>query len=248
MKSFWLALQFLTLFRGPKNLQYTAQDFSGSLRWFFLIGLLIGSIQWIFSVMALKYHCPVPLAAIFVLMIGILCTGGLHIDGVADTADGFGAGTDRESVLRIMKDDRIGVYGITAIFLNLFLKIIALFYVLNSKNLIVIMISPMLSRAFLTATCTILPYARKEGTGKAFSEGSFIKHAFPSLLLSGAICCYLLRIPGLLIFAFVAGVSLFFSLYCYFKIKGFTGDTLGAQNEIAEITALLAGAFHLVML
>ncbi|MCI0411274.1 adenosylcobinamide-GDP ribazoletransferase [bacterium] len=245
MNSFLLALQFLTVIRIPRMVDYRPEDFSSSLRWFFLIGLLIGSIQWILSWAGLKYHFPVDLLAPLVLVAGLILTGGLHLDGMADSADGFGAGTDRESVLRIMKDDRIGVYGIAAIVLTLYVKIIAISYVLKAGQVCVILLSPMLCRALLSVTCTLLPYARSEGTGKAFAEGNFFKHAFPSLFLCVAIQFSFFRFPGLYVFGIVCLVGLLFWGYCYGRIRGFTGDTLGAQCEVTEIAALLSGSMLL---
>jgi adenosylcobinamide-GDP ribazoletransferase len=242
MNSFLLALQFLTIIRVPEKVDYRPDQFSSSLRWFFLVGLLIGSLQWFFAWAGLRYHCPVNLLAPLILIVGLVLTGGLHLDGMADTADGIGAGIDRDTTLRIMKDDRIGVYGIAAIFLTLYVKIIAISYVLRTGELGLILLSPMLCRALLSVACTLLPYARSEGTGKAFAEGSFFKHAFPSLFISAVILFCLFRLPGLYVFGLVCFVALLFCLYCYGKIKGFTGDTLGAQCEITEITVLLAGA------
>jgi adenosylcobinamide-GDP ribazoletransferase len=245
MNSFLLALQFLTIFPIPGKVDYRPKEFSSSLRWFFLVGLLIGFLQWFFAWAGLRYHCPVDLLAPMILIVGLISTGGLHLDGMADTADGFGAGTDRDSILRIMKDHRIGVYGIAAIVLILYVKIIAISYVLKAGQLGLILLAPMLCRALLSVTCTLLPYARSEGTGKAFAEGNFFKHAFPSLLISVAILFSLFRLVGLFVFGFVCLAALLVCLYCYGKIKGFTGDTLGAQCETTEIAALLAGTMLL---
>src|SRR5438046_2470937 len=117
-RRFSLALQFLTIFRIQANLSYRPEDFSSSLRWFFLIGLLIGGLQWTLAWAALKFHWPIDLSALLIVILGIIVTGGLHLDGLADTVDGFGAGRNRESVLRIMKDERTGVFGIAAIVLS----------------------------------------------------------------------------------------------------------------------------------
>ena len=245
MNSLLLALQFLTIFRMPGKVDYRPEQFSAGLRWFFLAGLLIGSLQWFFAWIGLRYSCPVDLLAPLILIVGLISTGGLHMDGMADTADGFGAGNDRDSVLRIMKDDRIGVYGIAAICLTLYLKIIAISYVLKAGQLLVVLLAPMLCRALFAVTCTLLPYARSEGTGKAFAEGSFFKHAFPSLLISAGILFALFKLAGLYVFGIVSLVAFLFCSYCYGRIKGFTGDILGAQCEISEITALLAGTMLL---
>ncbi|MCI0605572.1 adenosylcobinamide-GDP ribazoletransferase [bacterium] len=241
MRSFLLALQFLTVFRIHRNLNFRPQDFSSSLRWFFVTGLLLGLLQWLLACALLRVHCPLDLLAVLLVITGLVSTGGLHLDGVADTADGFGAGTDRESVLGMMKDKRTGVYGIAAISLSLLMKFLAFSHVLNAGSLIMLAMSPMLSRALIAATCTTLPYARQEGTGKAFSEGSFVKHAVPSLFLCVIILFYFLGRSGVYLFGIVCAVALLFGMYCYLKIRGFTGDTLGAQNEIAEITALFSG-------
>jgi adenosylcobinamide-GDP ribazoletransferase len=245
MNSFLLALQFLTIFRIPRKVDYRPTEFSSSLRWFFLVGLLIGFFQWFSAWAGLRYQCPVDLLAPLILIVGLISTGGLHLDGIADTADGFGAGTDFDSVLRIMKDDRIGVYGIAAIFITLYVKIIAISYVLKAGQLGLILFAPMFCRALLAVSCTLLPYARSEGTGKAFAEGNFFKHAFPSLLISVIILFFLFKVPGLYVFGVVCLVALLFCFYCYGKIKGFTGDTLGAQCEATEVAALLAGAMLL---
>ncbi len=245
MRSFWHALQFLTIFRIPGNPELRPQDFLSSLRWFFVVGLLIGLLQWILCAIALKYHFPIDVLALLLVIVGIIITGGLHLDGVADSADGFGAGHDRESVLRIMKDDRTGVYGIAAIVLILYAKMLAFSHALHWETLPVVLVTPMLSRSVVSATCTVLPYARNEGTGKAFAGGSFLRHALVPVLLAAIISAYFLGLHGLTLFGIAVLVSFLFCLYCYWRIKGFTGDTLGAQNELVEVVTLFAGGMLL---
>jgi adenosylcobinamide-GDP ribazoletransferase len=245
MKSFLLALQFLTIVRIQKNADYLSGHFLSSLRWFFLIGLLIGAVQWIFCWIALKFYFPFDVLAPLLVIIGIVTSGGLHLDGVADTADGFGAGNDRESVLRIMKDDRTGVFGIAAIFLTLYLKILAFTHAAKWESLDVVLIAPMLSRGLVAVTCTIFPYARAVGTGKAFAGGSFFKHALLPLLFCGMTAAYFLKAKGLYLFGIAIFITFLFDFYCYGRIRGFTGDTLGAQIEFCEIITLFAGGLLL---
>ena len=135
MRSILLAFQFLTIFRISKRIEFQPQDFLSSLRWFFVIGLFIGVVQWGFSNLLLKFHFPSDVSALLIVIAGVILTGGLHLDGLADVADGFGAGHDRDSVLRIMKDERTGVYGIAAIVLGLIAKILAFVYVFNWESL-----------------------------------------------------------------------------------------------------------------
>ncbi|MCI0616198.1 adenosylcobinamide-GDP ribazoletransferase [bacterium] len=241
MRSFWLALQFLTIFRIRKTIEFSPQDLLSSLRWFFIIGLFLGFLQWIICWLALKFHFPVDVSALFLVIVGTVITGGLHLDGVADFADGFGAGRDADSVLRIMKDDRTGVYGIAAIVLALFSRMQAFMHTLNWETFTVVLIAPILSRSVIAGTCTILPYARKDGTAKAFAGGSFFKYALIPIILSGIISIFIIGIRGFYLFGISIFLSILFCLYCYWRIKGFTGDTLGAQNELVEIVTLLAG-------
>lgn len=121
------------------------------------------------------------------MIAGIVATGGLHLDGVADTVDGFGAGMNRESILRIMKDERLGVYGVSAIVLILYLKILATKTVLQMNHTSILILAPAISRMAIACSCAPLPYARQEGTGKIFAHARFIRHCLPSLIATTAL-------------------------------------------------------------
>ena len=242
MKSFILALQFLTTIRLSKDLPFIEGDFSASLRWFPLIGFLIGLLQWSLAGMFFAVRMPAELNALILVMAGLLITGGLHLDGVADSLDGFGAGRDRESILRIMKDTRLGVFGTAGIVLVLLAKIFAFKYVIFSNALYAIWFAPILSRTMLVVACVLLPYAREDGTGKAFASGSKLLHLLPAIVVCVVLVCLISGVRGLWIAGIASGIGLVFVFYCYRKISGFTGDTLGLLNELVEISALFSAA------
>jgi adenosylcobinamide-GDP ribazoletransferase len=246
MRTISLAIQFLTTIRLPWRFEYSPEDFPRSLRWFFLPGLLIGGVQWLIVFGWSNFAVPSELCAVIVVIAGLILTGGLHLDGTGDTADGFGAGHDRESTLRIMRDPRLGAYGTAAIVLALYLKILALGSVMVAGTWNLIWIAPTLSRSLLACACTLLPYAREEGKGKEFSRGNFWNHALPSLFVSAAIGFSVLGIRFWIPLVVTFSASALFCLYSYARIRGFTGDTLGFQNELTEILLLFTFAPALI--
>jgi adenosylcobinamide-GDP ribazoletransferase len=140
---------------------------------------------------------------------------------------------------------RTGVYAIAAIVLTIYGKMLAYNFVLTFDTLPVILIAPIISCSLVATTSTVLSYARTDGTANAFSKGKFFPAFSYLVTLTAGISAYLLRIPGLILFGIAILTTVLFCILCYPKIKGFTGDTLGAQNEITEIAILFAGGFIL---
>ena len=239
MNAFWMALQFLTVVRVPQPLHCMQEDFRKALIFFPLVGLLLGLLLASLAWAGLQLHLHRELLAILLVIAGLIFTGGLHLDGVADTADGFGAGNNRESALRIMKDRRTGVFGVAAIMLCLYLKIVAFRIILRPVHFQAMILAPMLSRVFLTASCTLLPYARAQGTGALFSGFSFCRSSLPVLLPAFALSIVLDRVHAPNILSWLCLIWLVWSALCFYKIRGYTGDTLGCQNELLEISAML---------
>jgi adenosylcobinamide-GDP ribazoletransferase len=240
MKHFLLALQFLTTVGLQKNQHYEPGDFSSSLRWFPWIGFLIGALQWCVARLLVTSKVPEDFSSLILLVVNLFITGGIHLDGFADSVDGFGAGRDRESILRIMKDARLGVFAVAGIFVILYAKVLAFGFVIQSGKLPALVIAPILSRTMLVLSCTLLPYARQEGTGKAFSSPGWFRNSLPAFAGCIVLIFFVGGRGGLCVTAIATGVCLLFSLYSYRKIHGFTGDTLGFLNELADITSLLA--------
>ncbi|MDD5169690.1 MAG: adenosylcobinamide-GDP ribazoletransferase [Syntrophales bacterium] len=240
MKAFFAALQFLTVIPLPRALTISEKDLEGSVPFFPLVGLFIGIMVAAADYLMGFILPPFALSCLTVLVLTAV-TGGLHMDGLADTADGFFSARPRERMLEIMRDSRIGAMGVMAIIFIIALKIAALTPLSGFYRLGVLVLMPMAGRAAIMVMMTALPYARPGG-GLA---GIFIKKrswwtpagASVLLLVAGWMLGDWIGVGGAL-FAMV--VAFLVTRYTFHKIGGFTGDTLGAVSEVVEAALALA--------
>jgi adenosylcobinamide-GDP ribazoletransferase len=227
----------MTRFPLGRLLTFHAADVAHSSAWFPLIGLLLGAIYSLAAAL-LKGHLPLMVISALLIALDAVLTGGLHFDGLADTADGFGGGKSRDDVLRIMRDHSIGSYGGLALVILVAFKVTAYAALLQQSNWITaFVITPGLSRWSVLLLTGTLPYAREsasvvEGMGKQ------------SLLWGTVMICVALVAARSgrvwIAMASVVAVTVAFGFYCRWRIGGITGDTLGANVQLCEIAALLA--------
>ncbi len=235
MKRLLIALQFLTTLPIKIKSEIKEEDLGASLFYFPLSGVLIG-LALAAAALFLRL-LPDPVMAACVLIAAMLITGGIHIDGFADTCDGFYGAKPKEDILRIMRDSHIGVMGAVGVILLLLLKF-ALFSSISKDFLWKALIMMCcFARWAQTAGC-LLPYARAEGKAAAF-----IKYARKVDVAGGGVFVLLVfiglsGIKGIGIFLGSLVVSMLFIYYVRHRIGGMTGDTLGAVSEIAEVSAL----------
>ena len=245
MKSLLAAIQFLTIIPFPRRGAVTGEkELEGSVTFFPVVGLLIGIIVAVFDAIVGYVFPPLPASVLTVIaLVGI--SGGLHMDGLADYADGFFSARPRDQILDIMRDSRIGVMGVIAVVSVLILKVAVLTSLSPSLRPGIIALIPLAGRCSLVPMMTLFPYARSSGGLATPFER---KRSWLNVLWASV----LLIVSGWFIaqwIGFAAGfVSLFaailFSGYCFRKIGGYTGDTLGAVCEITEIIhALVAVAW-----
>jgi adenosylcobinamide-GDP ribazoletransferase len=207
------------------------------MRWFPLVGAAIGLIYVAVAWLAAP-RLPGAVVAVLVVIAEAVLTGALHMDGLADTADGFGGGKDREDILRIMRDPAIGSYGAVAIALLVAFKIAVLSALLDRHAALpYLVLAPVLGRWTAAPLSRFLKYARPEKSAPAFAGTRELVWA---TILAAAIVPALGFYRALLCWAVVAVVSVVFGAFCYRKIGGITGDTLGAAIEISECAVLLA--------
>jgi len=245
---------FLTRIPGPASVAPGAVEVGRSAAWFPLVGAAIGVIEgfvgWVLSYFAVKSdsnwsHSSVPIViAVLVVGTGVVLTGALHLDGLADMADGFGGGWTREDVLRIMRDHVIGSYGAVALILVLLLKIASVSALITRGAAITyLIVAAALSRGAIVAVGFSLPYARSSEGGLG---GSFENLGKIEVACSSALAVALSFVGGwrtAVISLFLAGLASFGSArYCRRRIGGVTGDTLGATSEICETVILMVGA------
>ena len=236
------AAAFLT--RLPvRTKQGTPQTLGRSVLYFPLVGAGIGGALAMAS--ALVDGAPAPLAAALVLVAWVAITGGLHLDGLADTVDAWaGGGRDRQRTLDIMKDPRSGPAGVTALVLVLLVKFAALTALAGAAPLLLVL-APILGRTSMLALLFALPYVRPGGLGASHAAHLPRNPALGVLLGACALVPAAWGRIGL--FALIAGSVATFWLALGFRrrIGGITGDTLGASCELVETAALAAAVLLL---
>ena len=238
MLPFWIALQFLSSLpiRLPGMPQ--PQELGRSLLFYPLVGLLFGGLLWGLS--ALLAGAPLMLHAALLLTVWVLLSGGLHLDGLADSADawlgGFG---DRERTLTIMKDPRSGPIAVVTLVLVLLLKFCALLALIEQQNSAVLLVAPLIGRSALLAVFLTTPYVRAGGLGQALSDHLPRRAGWWVLGLSALGCVVLAGYAGLwaLVLATVGFVWL--RRVVMRRLGGTTGDTAGALLELLEVLVLV---------
>lgn len=196
------------------------------------VGLIVGTVCWGAFSVSLAFGATQTLSAIISFMAMALVTGGLHQDGLADFADGLGGGRDAEHCLEIMRDSRIGSYGVLALIIAVLAWIHAVSEVGTGASIALFLAVAINSRATMTILLIILPPARSDGLGAlASGEGQL---RYWSLLLSGALTVALLGNQGLLIILAALLSTAFVGLAAWKRVGGHTGDVLGASQFVSD--------------
>jgi adenosylcobinamide-GDP ribazoletransferase len=237
LKQFFAALQFLSVL--PVYQQFEADDVGRSQVWFPAVGLVIGVCAAMVYGVTLLLEMPVLISGLAGVMALAVFSGFFHLDGVADTADGFFSSRTREQMLDIMRDSRIGTMGAIGIFSVLTFKWAALVSLPTDLGWRILVFAPIVGRAGQVVTMTYMPYARSEG-GLA---SVFLSHCSKQTVLKVILFCLTAAVifggvKGLLAL-FVAGAfGVLFNFWCLRKINGMTGDTLGAVSEGLEVMVM----------
>jgi len=249
VRLFFTALQFLTRLPVPRWVGFEPAWLQQSVRHFPLVGLLVGAVGA--AVMgAAHWLWPDSIAAGLSMAATVLLTGAFHEDGFADTCDGLGGAVDRARALAIMKDSRIGSYGSVGLILMLGLKAAALAEWLHASAghaLLLTLWTHMASRLAPLWIMQALPYAGDAEHAKAKPLATGIGRGG----MFFALVCVLFGAAGVVWIAPdlawpLAGAALAAALLCRVmqawldrRLGGFTGDTLGATQQLAELTLLL---------
>jgi adenosylcobinamide-GDP ribazoletransferase len=236
MKTLAAAVALLT--RIPVPAPRDVETAGKATSWFPLVGALIGGIYAVLVWLAAP-RLPAAVVAVFVVIAEALVTGALHMDGLADTADGFGGGKNREDILRIMRDPVIGSYGAVALALLVAFKITVIAALLERHIAVrYLVLAPALARWTVAPLSRFLPYARSDKSAPSFVQTAELIWA--TLLTAGIALAAGVR-QGSFCWAAVIAATAAFGAFCYRRIGGITGDTLGAAIEISECLVLFLG-------
>jgi adenosylcobinamide-GDP ribazoletransferase len=240
IKAFLLQLQFLTRIPLPFKLDFNEKEFARGIIFAPVIGLIIGLVSGgIYYLFYLITGKSLP-AIIFAVIAEILITGGLHLDGLADTFDGVFSNRSRERILEIMKDSRIGTTGALALIMLIICKIGILLSIDASLLVPCFIIMPVISRMNIVWACGIFPNARKDGMANSLTDNTGIKDIIIATVLAGAISVIFLKFKVMIVLPASVLIGIIFLLYIKKKIGGITGDIIGALIELTELIVLFA--------
>jgi adenosylcobinamide-GDP ribazoletransferase len=237
---FLAAFRFLTVLPIHWQSDQDGNYFQHSLHYFPVLGCLIGLAVSGFAVL-LGFLFPESVVAVMTMILLAGVSGCLHLDGLADTADGFFSSRPKERILEIMRDSRTGPMGVIALIFVLLLKFIALWNLSPAVFLKAVILIPLAGRCAIVQSMALLPYAREEGgLGRLF----YSKHCRISALWSLVFPILLIPFVGfrpvVVASCTTIGIVLLFSFWSKKKIGGATGDTLGAICEITEMAVAVS--------
>lgn len=235
MKQFILGIQFLTRIPIRANMPAEPSDFKGALCFFTVIGLLIGCVEWL--TFSLGMQVDPLLGALLATIAGIWITGGLHLDGLADVFDGFGANRDQERTLEIMKDSRIGSFGVLGVLIDFAIHLIG-FYLLKDMPIRIIWV-PISAKLTVCILCYIGKNIKK-GLGALWIENISRVGLGLNIGIFLGIGCLLMPWQWVLIgLGVVYGLAIILNKKFINKLNGLNGDCLGAASQMTEWVIIL---------
>lgn len=247
MKRFISILQFMT--RIPINIDTGFDDeFHKTLYYFPLVGFVLGIITFLVGIVSTKLFDPF-IASIIITLSSVILTGGLHIDGLGDTFDALYSYRDKEKMLEIMKDSRLGTNSLLAILFLILLKVGFIHSLIINKALWLVIFMPVIARLGVLTITYKTKTPREKGMGNLFigkcTMNMIVVGTTYTVLLIAAISKFIFFAQSIAIIKIISSivvVFLFINLFkkhVYKKIDGVTGDILGCTIELSEVLYLV---------
>ena len=240
MKSFLIALKFLTALPVGKNLAIQDNELAQAAGYFPLVGALIGLLL-VVADFIFKPLFPDSIVNLLILITLLLITGTLHLDGFMDSIDGLFSGKDKNRILEIMRDSRVGSFAVLAVVCLLLLKLYFLNEIQSNIYYSTLILMPAFSRWSVVCLAKIYPYARDTaGTGEPFARLVGTKELIKATLFMAILTVFLMQLKGIMVWLAVFTALIFLSGWINKKIGGMTGDTYGAIIETLEVVTLIS--------
>ena len=240
MKIFILGIQFMTSLPIPININVKREDFQKIVAFFPAIGLIIGLFEAFIYYISSRFLTHNS-ASFMAIVSHIIITGAIHIDGLGDTADGIFSGRNREKMLEIMKDSRLGTFGALAIIVVIVGKVIMIMEMPKHMIITVLIVAPVIARTMNIFLMYNRKYARQtEGMGDLFIGVLKKENYIIALILGVLITIILGGLTGMKMFVISFIFTILFRNYTEGKLGGITGDILGASDELNEFLIYLA--------
>lgn len=238
MKSILFALQHLTRLPLP-YVSFDEASCGRATAFFPLAGVLIGAIMAA-MVWAAGWYLPVQLQASLLIVLMVVLTGGIHLDGFMDSIDGLFSGRQREKKLEIMRDSRVGAFGVIGAICLLLFKFSLLVGIPAYMLIKLLVVVPAISRWNMTLTIFIFPYARQEGLGAIYKKYCGVRELLLATVLTGAAAGIVLGVYGALLMLMGGLSACLVGKRVSRELGGLTGDIYGLINELSEVLLLLA--------
>ena len=238
---FLIAVRFLTILPLGRGEIVPSGRMARAMAWFPAVGLLMGGALYALDRL-LGAVLPGPVESIILVAFLALLTGGMHLDGLADTLDGaFGGRGDRTRALEIMKDSRIGAMGAVGLILLLTLKWAALTGITGHSRMAALVLMPTLARWSQAGMAYRAVSARGESSlATPFMDNLSAGHVILASTVTLAAAAVFAGAKGLIAFLIVAAFTGLARAHFNYRLGGVTGDTIGAVSEASEVIVFLA--------
>lgn len=235
---FLVGMMFLTQLPAPSTLAHSEGRLARAARYFPLVGVLVGLLSGGAFFLFSMYLDPL-LSAVLAIGVGLFVSGALHEDGLADCADGLGGGHSRERALEIMRDSRIGTFGTCALVGSLCARGAALATFQPYDGLMILIVAHGLSRGLLPLVLVSGRYARTRGLASSVADGVTTFEAIISIAFSVLIAMLVGPVAGVAALAAAAVSSGIMLAILVRRLGGYTGDGLGAIQQVSEISVMV---------
>jgi adenosylcobinamide-GDP ribazoletransferase len=234
-----LTVGFLTILPVIDNRRASEDAVAASFEWFPIVGFMLG-LALCGEDVILSYAFGPAMRSVLIVLSLIVITGGVHLDGLADTADALGAGRDRERALEILQDSRIGTFGAIALFFDLFLKILAISTLAGAARYFALILAPGLARYAMVLVSRRIEYLRSAGAGSTLlaDDGArWPRRKFVFIL--PIVFVLAAKFQGAKALLVAAAVVIAMRWFYKRWLGGVTGDLIGACGELVEVAVLV---------
>lgn len=241
-----LLIQFMTRIYVPLKVEYSEEKLAKGIKYFPLVGYFIGLIIFVIANILNKYVDNKYIISLLIILLELKLVGLIHIDGLADSFDGLFSYRDKDKILEIMKDSRVGTNGVVILIFYYLAKLILIAEIISHGDMRCLIVYPIIARMSTSVNAGFGVYARDKGMSTGIIGMNKAKDGIFSMILTLILTILVYYNSGMLkgIAMLIIGILFifYFRQVVYKKIDGITGDTMGASLEMTGLIVLLVGA------
>lgn len=241
-----LLIQFMTRIYIPLKVEYSEEKLAKGIKYFPLIGYFIGLIIFVIANILNKYVDNKYIISLLIILLELKLVGLIHVDGLADSFDGLFSYRDKDKILEIMKDSRVGTNGVVILIFYYLAKLILIAEIISRGDMRCLIVYPIIARMSTSVNAGFGVYARDKGMSTGIIGMNKAKDGIFSMILTLILTILVYYNSGMLkgIAMLITGILFifYFRQVVYKKIDGITGDTMGASLEMTGLIVLLVGA------